>query len=123
VTFGRHGVGAGEPLAARRAVAHDQAEYATISLYFGLLIGLLLYNLLLFFSVRDRPYLIYVAFVACMAIAQAALTGFGAQFLWPGQLWWNSVSPPAGMAATAVFGLLFARSFLSSALRMPRLDR
>lgn len=103
--------------------AHDQAEYATISLYFGLLIGLLLYNLLLFFSVRDRAYLIYVAFVACMAIAQAALTGFGAQFLWPGLLWWNSVSPPTGMAATAVFGLLFARSFLSSALKMPRLDR
>jgi PAS domain S-box-containing protein len=103
--------------------AHDQAEYATISLYFGLLIGLLLYNLLLFFSVRDRAYLIYVAFVACMAIAQAALTGFGAQFLWPGLLWWNSVSPPTGMAAAAVFGLLFARSFLSSALKMPRLDR
>lgn len=102
---------------------HDQAEYATISLYFGLLIGLLLYNLLLFFSVRDQAYLIYVAFVACMAVAQAALTGFGAQFLWPGQLWWNSVSPPTGMAATAIFGVLFARSFLSSALRMPRLDR
>lgn len=102
---------------------HDQGEYASISLYFGLLIGLLLYNLLLFFSVRDRAYLIYVAFVACMAVAQAALTGFGAQFLWPGLLWWNSVSPPVGMAATAVFGLLFARSFLSSALRMPRLDR
>ncbi len=102
---------------------HDQAEYATISLYFGLLIGLFFYNLLLFFSVRDRAYLIYVAFVGCMAIAQAALTGFGAQFLWPGLLWWNSVSPPAGMAATAVFGLLFARSFLSSALKMPRLDR
>jgi PAS domain S-box-containing protein len=102
---------------------HDQAEYATISLYFGLLIGLFFYNLLLFFSVRDRAYLIYVAFVGCMAIAQASLTGFGAQFLWPGLLWWNSVSPPAGMAATAVFGLLFARSFLSSALKMPRLDR
>jgi PAS domain S-box-containing protein len=102
---------------------HDQAEYATISLYFGLLIGLFFYNLLLFFSVRDRAYVIYVAFVGCMAIAQAALTGFGAQFLWPGLLWWNSVSPPAGMAATAVFGLLFARSFLSSALKMPRLDR
>ncbi len=103
--------------------AHDQAEYATISLYFGLLIGLFFYNLLLFFSVRDRPYLIYVAFAGCMAIAQAALTGFGGQFLWPGLLWWNSVSPPAGMAATAIFGLLFARSFLSSALKMPRLDR
>ncbi len=102
---------------------HDQAEYAAISLYFGLLVGLFLYNLLLFFSVRDRAYLIYVAFVGCMAIAQAALTGFGAQFIWPGLTWWNSISPPAGMAATASFGILFARSFLSSALKMPRLDR
>lgn len=102
---------------------HDQAEYATISLYFGLLVGLFFYNLLLFFSVRDRAYLIYVAFVGCMAIAQAALTGFGAQFIWPGLTWWNSISPPAGMAATASFGLLFARSFLSSALKMPRMDR
>ncbi|MEO6016860.1 MAG: 7TM diverse intracellular signaling domain-containing protein, partial [Polaromonas sp.] len=103
--------------------AHDQAEYATLSLYFGLLIGLLLYNLLLFFFVRDKAYLIYVAFVASMAVAQAALTGFGAQFLWTEWVWWNTVSPPAGMATAAAFGLLFARSFLSSRDKMPRLDR
>ncbi|WP_341903481.1 7TM diverse intracellular signaling domain-containing protein [Polaromonas sp. YR568] len=102
--------------------AHDQYEYALLSLYFGLLIGLFLYNLLLYFSVRDRAYLVYVAFVASMAVAQAALTGFGAQFLWPNWLWWNSVSPPAGMSTAAVFGILFACTFLSSRQTMPRLD-
>ena len=102
---------------------HDQASYAALSLYFGLLVGLLLYNLLLYFSVRDRAYLIYVFFVGSMAIAQAALTGLGNQFLWPDQPWWNSVSPPAGMAVAAVFGMLFARSFLRSAARMPAVDR
>lgn len=102
---------------------HDQANYAALSLYFGLLIGLLLYNLLLFVSVRDRAYLIYVVFVFGMALAQAALTGLGAQFLWPGWTWWNSVSPPAGMAFAATFGLLFARNFLASAARTPRLDK
>jgi PAS domain S-box-containing protein len=102
---------------------HDQAAYAALSLYFGLLIGLFLYNLLLFVSVRDTAYLVYVAFVAGMAVAQAALTGMGYQFLWPQLTWWNSVSPPAGMCIAAVFGLLFARSFLSSAARMPAVDR
>jgi hypothetical protein len=53
----------------------DQATYAALSLYFGLLVGLLLYNLLLFVSVRDTAYLIYAAFAASMAIGQAALTG------------------------------------------------
>lgn len=102
---------------------HDQQEYALLSLYFGLLVGLLLYNLLLYFSVRDRAYLIYVGFVGGMAVSQAALTGLGGQFLWPGQTWWNSVSPPVGMATAAAFGLLFARRFLDTALRMPRINR
>jgi PAS domain S-box-containing protein len=101
----------------------DQRDYALLSLYFGLLTGLLLYNLLLYFSVRDRAYLMYVGFVAGMAVSQAALTGLGGQFLWPGQSWWNSVSPPAGMATAAAFGILFARNFLNSAARMPRIDR
>jgi PAS domain S-box-containing protein len=102
---------------------HDQAAYATLSLYFGLLLGLLLYNLLLWVSVQDRAYLFYVAFVASMGVGQAALNGIGAQFLWPQWTWWNGVSPPAGLSVSAVFGLLFARSYLSSASRMPLLDK
>jgi PAS domain S-box-containing protein len=101
----------------------DQASYALLSLYFGLLAGLFLYNLLLFFSVRDPAYLIYVVFVAGMAVAQAALTGLGYQYLWPEQVWWNSVSPPAGMCLAATFGLLFARRFLDSARDMRVMDR
>ncbi|GAB2575384.1 hypothetical protein GCM10027034_01990 [Ramlibacter solisilvae] len=102
---------------------HDMASYAVLSLYFGLLIGLLLYNLLLFVSVRDRAYLIYVAFAGWMAIGQAALTGLGGQYLWPEWAWWNSVSPAVGLATAAIFGLQFARSFLSSPQRMPGIDR
>ncbi len=101
---------------------HDQAAYGVLSLYFGLLIGLLFYNLLLFVSVRDVGYLIYVAFVASMGLGLLGLTGLGLQFLWPQWAWWNSVSPSAGMSAAAIFGVLFARHFLSSAVRMPRVD-
>lgn len=102
--------------------AHDQAEYSVLSLYFGLLMGLFLYNALLFLSLRDRVYLFYVAFVAWIAMSQAALTGLGAQFLWPQQSWWISVSIATSNAASGVFGILFARDFLSSRLTMPKLD-
>lgn len=102
---------------------HDQAEYGVLSLYFGLLLGLLLYNLLLFVSVRDAGYLIYAGYAGSMACAQAALTGLGTQFLWPQWTWWNSVLPAAGLSAAAILGLLFTRRFLSSPVRMPALDR
>jgi PAS domain S-box-containing protein len=114
------------PLRLWRAEAlwkNDQTSYALLSLYFGLLIGLFLYNLLLFVSVRDRAYLVYVLFVAGMGVAQAALTGLGYQFLWPDRVWWNSVSPPVGLCTAAVFGLLFARRFLESREGMPVMDR
>lgn len=101
----------------------DQQTYALLSVYFGLLAGLLLYNLLLYLSVRDGAYLVYVLFVSGMGVAQAALTGMGFQYLWPAAPWWNGVSPAVGMCLAAVFGLLFARAFLHSAQGMPRLDR
>lgn len=109
-----------EPMALWR---HDLGTYASLSLYFGLLIGLFFYNLLLYVSVRDLAYLVYVAFVGAMGVGQAALTGLGGQFLWPQLTWWNSVSPPVGLASAAMFGLLFARTFLSSAQRLPRIDK
>jgi PAS domain S-box-containing protein len=102
---------------------HDQAAYGAFGLYFGLLLGLFLYNLLLFVSVRDKVYLLYVLFVAGMALFQVTLNGLGNQFLWPGQAWWNSRSPPAGTVMVATFGLLFVRTFLNSAARTPLLDK
>jgi PAS domain S-box-containing protein len=102
---------------------HDQLTYSALSLYFGLLIGLFAYNLLLFISLRDRAYLFYVIFVACIALSQAALTGLGTQFLWPQWPLWITVSISVGNAATGIFGISFAREFLSSRLTMPRLDR
>ncbi len=102
--------------------ASDQATYSVLSLYFGLLLGLLAYNLLLFLSVRDLAFIHYVAFVASLGLAQCALTGLGMQFLWGNWLWWTNAAPNIGNSAAAVFGLLFARHFLSSPATMPRLD-
>jgi PAS domain S-box-containing protein len=102
---------------------HDQAAYGAFGLYFGLLIGLFVYNLLLYVSVRDKVYLVYVGYVLGMALFQVTLTGLGNQYLWPGQPWWNSRSPPAGTVMVATFGLLFARTFLLSAARTPLLDK
>ncbi len=103
--------------------ASDQITYSVLSLYFGLLLGLLAYNLLLYLSVRDTAFLLYVAFVASLGVAQCALTGLGLQFLWGQWTWWTNAAPNVGNSAAAVFGILFARHFLGTAAAMPWLDR
>ena len=80
---------------------------------------------LLFFSVQDRAYPIYVFFcrLACVGLSEAANSGLAAQFLWPDALWWNDNSLNAAYSAGGTFGVQFARSLLATRLKMPALDR
>ena len=103
--------------------AHDQRLYAAFALYYGMLLALGLYNLLLYLSLRDRTYLAYVAFVAAMAVGQASLNGFGNQFAWPDWPAWGNIALPSGFAATGMFGALFTRLFLDTRRNTPRFDK
>lgn len=98
-------------------------EYTLLSAYFGVLLSMFLYNLLLYFSIRDRAYLVYVAFAGAMAAAQISLTGLAAEFLWGDNVRWNNDGVIISISLVALFAVLFARSFLGSRDHMPRLDK
>ncbi|WP_205694406.1 diguanylate cyclase [Crenobacter cavernae] len=102
--------------------SHDQDRYAMLALYYGMLLALGLYNLLLYLSLRDRNYLAYVAFAASMAVGQLSLNGLGNQYLWPAFPAWGNVALTSGFAATGFFGALFTRLFLSTRRHTPKLD-
>jgi PAS domain S-box-containing protein len=98
-------------------------EYAILSLYFGILGALFLYNFLLYLSLREQVYLAYIGFVASMAVGQLSQCGFGNEFLWPAFPAWGNIAYPIGFAATGFFGALFTRLFLDTRRSTPKLDR
>jgi diguanylate cyclase (GGDEF)-like protein len=102
--------------------SHNQDAYAATALYFGMLLALALYNLLLYFSIRDASYLSYVLFAASMAVGQMSLNGLGNEYLWPDWPAWGNVAFPVGFAATGFFGALFTRGFLQTRKTAPLLD-
>jgi PAS domain S-box-containing protein len=108
---------------ARALWQSDQKTYSVFSLYFGQLLGLVFYNLMLFLSVRDRAYLLYVVFVACVGLSQVVSSGLGTQFVWPQAVWLNDIATNTAYAASGAFGLMFVRNFLASKTKLPRLDR
>jgi two-component system, NtrC family, sensor kinase len=57
------------------------------SMYFGIMLVMLLYNLVLYFTVEDRTYLLYVLFLVGVAGSQLFLEGY--QWIIPG---WESTS-------------------------------
>ena len=102
---------------------HNQQRYVLLALYFGMLLALAAYNLLLYLSLRERVYLVYVAFVTTLAIGLLSLSGLGNQFVWPGWTWWGNIALSFGFCIAGLFGTLFTRVFLDTAKTAPRHDR
>lgn len=98
------------------------AGYAALAVYFGMLLALALYNLLLWLSLRDHNYLVYVLLVTSTAVAQLSLDGLGKEFLWPAWPAWNKFALTAGFAAAGLFGALLTRGLLQTGRNAPRLD-
>lgn len=69
-------------------------EYLLLGLYYGILIVMVLYNLFVFFSVRDISYLYYILYIVSFIFFTLALTGVGFQYIWPHSLWWAKISTP-----------------------------
>lgn len=101
----------------------DRREYARHALYFGALLALLLYNLLLFLSVRDPLYLLYVGMVAGMGIGQVSLNGYGNLWLWPESGAWGHWALPWGFALCGLTGAIYTRRFLETPRYTPGMDR
>lgn len=56
------------------------------SVYFGILLAMVLYNFFLYVTVRDVSYLFYVLFISSFALTQLSLDGYLAQYFWPSGL-------------------------------------
>jgi len=63
-------------------------------MFYGILFAMILYNLLLYFSVRERSYIYYSVFLTTWLLFQLTLHGFAYQHLWPNSIWWTNNSLP-----------------------------
>ncbi len=64
-------------------IVEEQKTLIMQSLYFGILLIMTIYNLFLFYAVKDSSYLFYSSSVFFFALFQLSLQGFGFQIIWP----------------------------------------
>jgi signal transduction histidine kinase len=103
--------------------ADTQQSYMLQALYYGALLALLLYNLFIYFSLRERDFLLYCLFAACMGLTMLTGNGIAQQFLWPTEFVWNAHIVPLTNALTAASALYFAQHFLQTRTVLPVLHR
>lgn len=103
--------------------AHDRQRLLLQALYFGAVLAIGLYNLVIFLVLRDRHFALYLVFSGSVGLALANFGGIGPEYLWGDWPFWirQCINVSGSVAAMAV--LLFARGMLDTAKRMPRLDQ
>jgi two-component system, sensor histidine kinase LadS len=87
--------------------------------YFGIILTLILYNLFVFISLRDRAYLYYVLYILFLSGNVVYIRGYGLEFLYPQ---WPGLNHTNFWAAPAVFfAVLFTDAFLLVPRYAPRI--
>ncbi len=93
-----------------------------LGLFYGIFLGTALYNLFLFFSVRQVIYFYLVGHTLSMGLVFACLDGLAFR-LWPTATAWHQWAIFVFIAQITLFTLLFVRRFVDTAAAYPRLDR
>ena len=97
------------------------AQFA-IGLYYGILLALFFYNLVLWLVLRDASYFWYLFHIGAFGLVLFCLNGLGFEYLWPRNTWLADKSVPLSISLALVGMHQFARVFLGLAERWPRGD-
>ncbi|MCG8672741.1 MAG: ATP-binding protein [Pseudomonadales bacterium] len=104
-------------------VERDQDRLISRGVYFGAMIIMALYNLMLFFVLRDKNFLYYVIYVLSISSLLFGINGLSFKYFWPNATSWNDQSLVVSLAGIIIFGLLFTRSFLHVPETRPLLNK
>jgi diguanylate cyclase len=95
--------------------------YSTI---YGILIAMLVYNIFIYFFLRDKNYLNYIAYVFIYTLYLSALNGYGANYLWPYiQGRWTTIFSAVFGGLSLGIGCYLTREFLQTRTRFPLGDK
>jgi signal transduction histidine kinase len=107
----------------RSLIEKINREQIIFGVYYGAMLIMLIYNLFLYASIRERTYLYYVLFISGYILFQMSLNGLAFQYLWPDNVWWENKGITYFINFTVFFILQFTRSFLNTSDNNPILDR
>lgn len=90
----------------------DQAYIIRQGFYYGGMVIMALFNLIIFIMVKEKNYFYYATFVLFLTLFQAGIHGFGYQYLWPNFPWFQQISSILALNISMGFAGLFFHNLL-----------
>ena len=91
-----------------------------MGIYYGILLALFVYNLVLWLTLRDPSYFWYLFHISAFGLVLFTLNGYSFEYLWPDNPWLANVTVPLSICFAIIGMQQFARTFLELPKRFPR---
>ena len=93
------------------------------AVYFGIILVMIIYNLFVYLSVKDKVYVYYVFYILTVGLTQLVISGYANKYFW-------ASSPNYSVLASSLIPILsgmgtvvFARSFIRTKVYAPFIDK
>lgn len=106
-----------------RFIFYSLTEYFLYGTFYGMILIIALYNLLVYIAIREIKNLYYIFFIVSVALYTLSLDGIGFQYLWPNRPYLNDYASGVTLYMVIMWAIVFTRKFLSTAANAPSLDR
>jgi two-component system, sensor histidine kinase LadS len=103
-------------------VTHEGRELPILWMFYGVVMAMAVYNLFVYFSVRQREYLYYVLYNVAITFCQFTVTGHTFQFIVPENPELANDLVVFAVALTFIGTTTFQRTFLRMHETLPRLN-
>lgn len=101
---------------------HKSIDSAINWIYYGVMLTISLFCLLIFFSMKETVFFSLSLFVIGAALFTGVHTGLASQYLWPDHPFWANFFHPLSGFITVTGYLMYSRSFLHTRKNAPRFD-
>ncbi|WP_026954396.1 7TM diverse intracellular signaling domain-containing protein [Algoriphagus vanfongensis] len=97
-----------------RFVHYALSEYFAYGIFYGMILIIGLYNLLIYSAIREIKYLYYTFYLASVGIYAMCVDGIAFQYLWPDQPGLNQVANGVFSYSIVLWAILFSIKFLNT---------
>ena len=92
-------------------------------IFLGILLVIILHNLYVFISIREKSYLFFVIYLLSACLFWMISQQYAYELFWPNSPYWNSISQIVFFALMVAAFILFTRSFLNTSALYEKYDR
>lgn len=106
-----------------RFLGYALIEYALYGIFYGMILIISLYNLLIYSAIREVKYLYYTFYIISVGLFAMSVDGIAYQYLWPYSPHWNQIAHGVALFSIIFWAILFSKKFLNLSIRAPKVDK